>query len=210
MTVAGRLSWGAITLLSMAVAAYAFFHVATGFAHVPMEVATNAFAWPAGLQIHIAASAVALLLGPFQFLTTIRRRAPSLHRWNGRFYLAACFAGGSAGGAIAMYSSSGAIAGAGFLSLAMLWLLFSGLALNAALQRNFQAHERWMIRSFALTFAAVTLRIYLPIGIALNEGEFVLPYTIIAWLSWVPNLMVAEIWLALRRPRTATVPAGVG
>jgi uncharacterized membrane protein len=206
MTVAGRLGWSTITLLSVGVAAYAFFHVATGFAHIPVEVATNAFAWPVGLQIHIAASAIALTLGPLQVLRTIRARLPSLHRWIGRFYVAACFAGGLAGGAIAMYSSSGAIAGAGFLLLAILWLLFTSLALKAALHRNFQAHERWMIRSFALTFAAVTLRIYLPIGIILNEGEFVLPYTIIAWLSWVPNLMFAEAWLAMHRQRTAATP----
>jgi uncharacterized membrane protein len=209
MTVAGRLGWGAMTLLSAGVALYAFFHVATGFAHVPTEVATNAFAWPGGLQVHIAASAVALTLGPLQFLRAVRARTPSLHRWIGRFYIAACLAGGLAGGLIAMYSSSGAIAGAGFLALAILWLLFTGLALNAALQRNFLAHERWMIRSFALTFAAVTLRIYLPIGIILNEGEFVLPYTIIAWLSWVPNLLVAEAWIAMRRQRRAALPLGV-
>jgi uncharacterized membrane protein len=164
MTVSGRLGWGAMALLSLGVAGYAFFHVATGFAHVPTEVATNAFAWPLGLQVHIGASAIALMLGPLQFLRTIRATAPSVHRWIGRFYVSACFAGGLAGGAIAMYSSSGPIAGAGFLSLAVLWLLFTGLALTAAMQHNFQVHERWMIRSFALTFAAVTLRIYLPIG----------------------------------------------
>jgi uncharacterized membrane protein len=209
MTGAGGLGWGAMTLLSVGVALYGFFHVATGFAHVPAEVAANAFAWPAGLQIHIAASALALTLGPFQFLRSIRAKTPSLHRWIGRFYIAACLAGGLAGGAVAMSSSSGALAGAGFLALAILWLVFTGLALNAALGRNFLAHERWMIRSFALTFAAVTLRIYLPIGIILNEGEFVLPYTIIAWLSWVPNLIVAEVWLAMRRQRKAAPPLGV-
>jgi hypothetical protein len=103
-----------------------------------------------------------------------------------------------AGGAIAMFSSSGAIAGLGFLALAILWLTFTSLALRAALRRDFRAHERWMIRSFALTFAAVTLRIYLPIGINL-AGEFVLPYTIIAWISWLPNLLVAEAWLSMTR-----------
>ena len=68
------------------------------------------------------------------------------------------------------------------------------------LNRDFAAHERWMIRSFALTLAAVTLRIYLPIGVTLNNGEFTFPYTIIAWACWVPNLIVAEIFLTLRRP----------
>lgn len=199
MSIATRLGWGVMTLLSVLVAAYAFFLVATGFTHVPAEVASNAFVWPSALHVHIAASAVALVLGPFQFLRTIRARAPSVHRWMGRVYVGACLAGGLAGGAIAMFSSSGVVAGAGFFSLAVLWIVCTGFALRAALRRDFQAHERWMIRSFALTFAAVTLRLYLPIGITLNHGEFTLPYTIIAWISWAPNLLIAEAWLASRR-----------
>ena len=203
MSIVGRIVWGFVTVLSIGVAGYAFFHVATGFRHVPAEVVSNGFFSPAGLQLHIAASGVALLLGPLQFLRTIRTKTPSVHRWIGRIYVAACLAGGLAGGAIALYSSSGLIAGAGFLSLAILWLVFTGLALKSAMQRDFRAHERWMIRSFALTFAAVTLRIYLPIGIGLSEGEFALPYTIIAWISWAPNLLVAEAWLALRERQAA-------
>lgn len=198
MTIAQRLGWGLMTFLSLGVGAYGFFHVGTGFVYVPAEVSSNGFFSPAGLQIHIAASALALTLGPFQFLTTIRAKAPALHRWSGRLYVAACVCGGLAGGAIAMFSSSGAMAGLGFLALAILWLTSTSLALRAALRRDFRGHERWMIRSFALTFAAVTLRIYLPIGINLS-GEFALPYTIIAWMSWVPNLLIAEAWLSMKR-----------
>lgn len=191
-----------MTLLSLGVAGYAAFLVATNFIHVPREIASNNFFSEHGLRIHIAASAVALALGPFQFLRSLRASAPWLHRWTGRFYVAACTLGGLAGGAIAMFSTSGSIAGAGFFSLAVLWLIFTGRAFSAVLYRDFLAHERWMIRSFALTLAAVTLRIYLPIGVTLNQGEFTLPYTIIAWACWVPNLIAAEIFLALRARRS--------
>ena len=76
------------------------------------------------------------------------------------------------------------------------------MAWTRALARDFVAHERWMIRSFALTLAAVTLRIYLPIAIIQNHGEFpVDAYRLIAWAAWVPNLIIAEIWLATRRRR---------
>lgn len=196
MTIAGRVGWSVMTLLSLGVAGYAAFHVATGFAHVPREVATNAFPSIHGLRLHIAASAVALALGPFQFLP--RASAPWLHRLMGRFYVAACLLGGLAGGTIAMFASTGPVAGAGFLSLSILWLVFTAIAFAAVLRRDFETHRRWMIRSFALTLAAVTLRIYLPIGVTLNNGEFTLPYTIIAWACWIPNLIVAEIWLAQR------------
>ena len=199
MTKVGRISWGVIAFFSLGIAGYAAFHVVTGFAFMPPEVATNAFPSSHGLRLHITASLFALTLGPFQFVPSLRAARPSLHRWIGRIYVAACLIGGLSGGAIAMFSSSGPIAGAGFLALAAFWLLFTGLAFIAVLGRDFVAHERWMVRSFALTLAAVTLRLYLPIGVNLNNGEFTLPYTIIAWACWVPNLIVAEIWLATRR-----------
>lgn len=194
--IAGRIGWGVMALLSLLVAAYAAFLVGTGFVHVPAGVAENGFISPLGLQVHIAASAVALALGPIQFLPRVRARVPALHRWMGRVYVTACFVGGAAGGAIAMFTTAGTIAGLGFLLLAVFWIAFTGLALRAVLKRDFETHRRFMVRSFALTFAAVTLRIYLPIGLELNDGGFLLPYTIIAWVSWVPNLLVAEIWLA--------------
>ena len=67
-----------------------------------------------------------------------------------------------------------------------------------------------MIRSWSLTFAAVTLRIYIPVSVVLGI-RFELAYPAIAWLAWVPNLLVAELYLRATAPgpRVApTVPAG--
>jgi uncharacterized membrane protein len=199
MSMIDRIGWSLMAFLSLGVAGYAAFHVATGFVHLPPDVAQNTFVSPYGLYLHITASAVALALGPFQFLRGLRSRMPWLHRWTGRTYVAACLLGGLAGGAIALYSTAGLAAGAGFLGLAIAWLLTTTLAFAAALRRDFETHRRWMVRSFALTFAAVTLRIYLPIGLTLHPDGFVLPYTIIAWICWVPNLILAEVWLAARQ-----------
>jgi predicted membrane protein DUF2306 len=191
--------WATMTVLSMAVAAYALFLTVTGFAFVPANVKANAFPSSLGINIHIAASAFALLMGPWQFRRSLRMRRPHVHRWMGRTYVTACVVGGAAGASIAMFSDAGPIAGSGFLMLGLAWLITTLLGWRAALQRRYVDHERWMIRSFALTLAAVTLRIYLPIGIMVNEGDFYTPYRAIAWLCWVPNLLVAELWLRNRR-----------
>ena len=53
-----------------------------------------------------------------------------------------------------------------------------------------------MIRTNALTFAAVTLRLWLPAFIA-SGADYIEAYTAVAWLSWVPNLLVAE-WIVHR------------
>jgi hypothetical protein len=213
MTAAGAGSftiWVVIALLSVGVGGYALFHVFTGFVYLPLS---NPMFDPWGLRMHVAASGVAMILGAFQFSKTLRRRAPSLHHWSGRAYILACVIGGLAGGVIALSSTAGLTAGAGFFMLAVLWVPFTLLALGAAMRKNFIAHERWMIRSFALTFAAVTLRIQIPIAGALGEAgvipsDFVWSYQYIAWLAWVPNLIVAELFIAtLRKPKRAKVPA---
>jgi uncharacterized membrane protein len=190
------LAWATVAVLSVGVGGYGLFLVLTGFQFVPAPIMNSGFPSPLGIQIHIAASSIALAVGAFQFLTPWRVRQPRVHRWTGRVYVTACLVGGLAGGAIALYSSSGLIAGWGFFVLALLWVPFTLLALAAAMRRDFVAHERWMIRSFALTFAAVTLRLYLPVGV-MTMG-FDASYPIIAWAAWLPNLIVAEAWLRRR------------
>jgi hypothetical protein len=90
----------------------------------------------------------------------------------------------------------------GFAVLAVLWVC-SGLAAYLAVRASDVAsHRRWMIRNFALIFAAVTLRICLPGSMALGL-EFELVYPVIAWLCCVPNLVVAELGFNRRRVSTA-------
>jgi uncharacterized membrane protein len=203
MTAVSYAIWGVIAFLSVGVGGYALYHVATGFENLPL---TNPMLDPWGLRTHIAASGFAMILGAFQFLKPLRRKAPSLHRWMGRGYVLACTVGGLAGGVIALYSTAGPIAGWGFFMLAVLWVPFTLLALVSAMRKDFNAHERWMIRSFALTFGAVTLRLQLPIGPMLTGGDFLAAYVWIAWLAWVPNLIVAELYIAtLRKPKRPKV-----
>lgn len=61
-----------------------------------------------------------------------------------------------------------------------------------------------MVRNFALTFAAVTLRLWLPASVV-SGVPFELAYAIVAWLCWVPNLAVAE-WMLDRGAPPAAVP----
>ena len=201
----GGWGWWVMTLLSIGVGGYALFLTVTGFRFVPATVLANGFPSPLGIRIHIAAAALALLTGPWQFLRRLRAGNPALHRWTGRTYVLACTIGGLAGGSVAMFSTSGPIAGAGFLGLAICWEITTLTGWRLAMRRSYVLHERWMVRSFALTLAAVTLRIYLPPAIIANHGAFpVEAYRAIAWLCWVPNLLVAELYLWLRsRPRAA-------
>jgi hypothetical protein len=114
--------------------------------------------------------------------------------------------GGTAGLALGLGSSAGPIAQSGFSLLALAWLAITANALRLAIAGRYIEHRRWMIRSFSLTFAAVTLRLYLPVAPALGL-DFLDAYRAIAWVSWVPNLLVAELYLSRGVRRPAITPA---
>lgn len=150
------------------------------------------------LRFHIAGGMGALLAGPWQFSEKLRTRALSLHRWLGRFYLLAVGLGSIAGFAMATVSEQGLPTHFGFGILAVLWF-WSGLQAYRMVRRgNIAAHRRWMIRNFALTLAAVTLRIYLPIMLGVLHWDFRPSYIAVSWLCWIPNLLIAE-WMVRRR-----------
>lgn len=148
-----------------------------------------------GIYLHIFGSAVALGLGPWQFFPRLRSNRPALHRWLGRLYLGVgVLIGGVAGLYMAQFALGGGLARTGFTALALLWLLTGLMAYLSIRGGNIAAHRRWMLRNFALTFAAVTLRIYLPVPLAAGL-PFEPAYAVIAWLCWLPNLLVVELWL---------------
>ncbi|HWM02671.1 MAG TPA: DUF2306 domain-containing protein [Actinophytocola sp.] len=146
---------------------------------------------------HIVFAGVALLLSPVQLLNRVRVRVPRLHRLVGRIVLASILVAGAAGLLLAGVSAAGPVGTAGFGALAVLWVTFAVLGLRAILRRDIAAHRRWMLRTFAMTYAAVTLRLWLLALIPLL-GDFRSAYLLVPFLSWVPNLIVVE-WLLRRK-----------
>ncbi len=150
------------------------------------------------LRLHIAGGLGALLAGPWQFSERLRARALNFHRWLGRFYLIEVGLGSVAGFAMATVSEEGMATHLGFGTLAVLWF-FSGLqAYRMARKQHIPAHRNWMIRNFALTLAAVTLRCYLPVLLFVLHWSFRQSYITVSWLCWVPNLVVAELLIRSR------------
>ena len=110
---------------------------------------------------------LALLLSPVQLSARVRARVPRLHRGVGRAVLVAIAVGGGAGLVLSSVSMAGPVGTVGFGMLALAWLTCAGLGLRAILRRDVPAHRRWMIRTFALTYAGVTLRLWLIVLIPL-------------------------------------------
>jgi len=188
--------WSICALLCVWLALFSYRYL-FGLGGVPPVIASNALKNP-WLVVHVAGAATALLVGPVQFSSRLRTRFRRVHRWTGRTYAVSCLVGGVAGFLLALGASTGPISTIGFGSLAILWLVTTVLAWRRAMQRRFIEHRAWMIRSFALTLAAVTLRLYLPLA-AILSINFEDAYRAISFLAWVPNLLLAELYLRQRR-----------
>jgi uncharacterized membrane protein len=193
-TATRRGGWAALCVLSLGVAVYALvaYTLAPPGATVHPQMRATFEAHRPALYAHVFGALVALALGPFEFSGRLRTARLGLHRWLGRLYLGAgVLIGGLAGLYLAFHAFGGPVARIGFGCLALAWLYAGARAYAAARAGAIDVHRRWMVRSFALTFAAVTLRIYLPASVV-SGIDFEFAYPAIAWLCWVPNLLVAE------------------
>ena len=190
----------ALVLLAVQIATVSGLRYLTNGEPAPPPILANAFADPF-LVAHVVGGIVALLVGPLQFVRRIRARRPALHRATGLTYVAACAVAAPSGLMLALGTTAGPVAGAGFAIQALLLPVFTGLGLRAALGRRFAEHREWMLRSWALIAAAITLRLMLPASAWLGF-DFLTAYRAIAWLAWTANLALVEIHI--RRTR---VPA---
>ena len=198
------LGWGATAFLSVAVAIIS----ARYFTFNPDVAAESLRARMVGhdpwLFLHIGGGVIALAVGPFQFSRLLRTRFLPLHRALGYVYLATVAIGGVAAFRMALESQGGLPTHYGFGMLALLWLFCTAMAYRRILLRQIQSHREWMIRSFALTFAAVTLRLWLPLMAGVLKLDWIQSFDAISWLCWVPNILIAEVLVNRSRIWTLT------
>ena len=160
--------------------------------------------------LHVFSAGLVLLLSPLQFAARLRARVPRLHRVTGRIVLGSIAIAGIAGLVIAPFNRAGLVGTAGFGLLAVLWLTFAATAFRAIRRGDVPAHRRWMVRTFALTYAGVMLRLWMaalpPIATSLTGVDYQVAwdriYLVITFACWVPNLVVAELYLRAHRRRS--------
>jgi uncharacterized membrane protein len=169
--------------------------------------------WVNFLYLHAVGSAIALAVGPLLFSTRLRAKHLRLHRRLGKLYIVSIGVGGGSGLYLSFEALGGWMSQAGFLALDILWLTATYIGYKQIRQKRLEEHREWMLRSYALTFAGVTLRFWVALlGVLTipleNFSQFELllddlnrMYRIDAWLCWVPNLIFAE-WLIRRRRKS--------
>ncbi|WP_114748053.1 DUF2306 domain-containing protein [Pleomorphovibrio marinus] len=164
----------------------------------------NTVTHPFVLLTHIGTGFIALVLGPLQFFKGLRNRFVKLHRLMGKTYLLAILLSGTFGlgiGINKLFFLQQLVFGSGIIVLALAWLFTGFTAYWFIRDGQVKKHQEWMIRNYVLTFAFVTYRIGLEwlmnLGFSFEETG------IMAWLCWVPQLMVVDYWLQLRNQKMA-------
>ncbi len=149
---------------------------------------------PVALYAHIVGATLALAFCPFQLWQGLRRSRPRLHRAMGYAYVTAVLVAGTGALALLPFFQGSAFAATGFALLGILWIAFTLRGVALARGGDHTAHRRFMARSMALTFGAVTLRLMMAPLMA-QGWSVVETYQITAWGCWLPNLIAVEVWL---------------
>ena len=202
--VRNKVGWIIFAGFSIIIGIYPLFYLLEGFrAHgflstKPLDLRQHTW-YIVVFYIHITFGGISLLIGWSQFSKRFRTQYLQIHRSVGKIYVVSVLFSSVAGVGIALFATGGTISVAGFEGLALCWLISNIKAYTSIRKGRIQEHQNWMIRNYALTFAAVTLRLWLPFSQIALHMEFVDAYRIIAWMCWVPNLIVAELIINRRR-----------
>ena len=189
-----RFLWVLFVLLAIAVGLYPaiYFLLEAEFGLLttkPTELLSS-LTWQLGFNGHIIFGGLGLLTGWSQFSKRLRSKRIVLHRNLGKAYIIAVIISGFCGIYIGFYATGGLIAELGFILLGITWLVSTVIAYLKIRRGDSRQHEYYMIFSYAACFAAVTLRLWFPLLTGLF-GAFIPAYRLVAWLCWVPNIIVA-------------------
>jgi len=152
--------------------------------------------------LHIVFGGIALLVGWIQFSKKIRNKYLNFHRWIGKIYILAVIISGIPGFYIAFHASGGLSPKLGFGIGAIIWLIVTTLGYTSIRKGKVETHKHLMMYSYAGTFGAVTLRLWLPLLMILMGG-FTAAYQIVAWLSWLPNVIVVYFIIRTQQKKKA-------
>lgn len=186
-------------------AEYLAFKPDTNFLLIKQEIVFDPV-WRPTFYLHVISGMLVILVGPFQFLPKLRNWNLRLHKNLGKVYAFGILGIGAPTGLImAFYAEGGTPSTIAFLVMSVLWFVTTLMAIYKARKKDILAHKKWMMRSFALSFAAVTLRLLVPLmsySYEFNQETIVVST---AWLSWIINLLVVEgiIFVQFKNTRSA-------
>jgi hypothetical protein len=150
--------------------------------------------------IHIFSAPFVLIAGVTQFSRTLMYEKAQWHRNIGKMYVATIlFLSAPAGLVMSFYANGNLVSKFSFAFLSVLWWVVTFWSYRLIRNKKILEHGNWMLRSYALTFSAITLRLYMFVISKFHlfstwtDADI---YVMLSFMSWIPNLVVAEILIA--------------
>jgi hypothetical protein len=172
-----------------------------------------AFWWyKLAFYIHVYTSIVVLLVGGLQFVPSLRKHLPLLHKTCGKLYIGLIlFAAAPSGLVMAVVANGGFWSRVSFVLQSLLWFYFSYYAYITIVKGIVSAHGRYVLRSYALTFSAISLRLIKLFIVTTFALPPLTTYKIVAWAGWLLNLFIVEafIYFWLSKQKASIKPAGI-
>lgn len=173
---------------------YMTFERAINFLGTKSDAVLDRTYFMVAFYIHITSSVLAILGGIFQFFPKILRGYPKVHIFVGKIYIASILLLAAPSGLVlAAFANGGLPAKIGFALQCFVWWGLTYAAWQAIMEKNWEKHAELMIRSYAVTLAAMSLRTESYALVYFWETKPMETYLTVTWLSWVGNFFIAEL-----------------
>ena len=183
-----------ILLMAKITVQYLALETDVGFLKIKQWVIDNSI-WRTAFFIHVFSSIFLLTAGFTQFYNPYQIKFKKVHRSVGRAYIVIIlFISAPSVLIMSVYANGGFFSQTAFVTLSTLWIYFTWRGYKEARKKDFIQHGNFMMRSYALTLSALTLRAWKYILVMFFHPHPMNTYMFVAWLGWVPNLILAE-WL---------------
>lgn len=150
---------------------------------------------------HSIFSGIALLIGWLLFNKKLLNKHFRLYLIIAKIYIVTTILSAIGIIYVGFFTSGGSIIViTGFISLGLIWFYTALKAYSDAKEKNIRELQKMMLYSYAACFSVITLRLWLILlGNVFKDINITL--MIVAWWSWIPNLIVAFIinkWMETR------------
>jgi uncharacterized membrane protein len=191
------LTWLAVLLLLIAGSRFLYLNVFHYFVFTEQSYTSYFWVRHNWVITHVFFGMTAFLLGPLQFIPMIRKKYVKTHRLMGKTYLIAVGISSVAAVYLAYTSQVNFVYSAGLTGLAMAWIGTSSMAYITIRKRMISLHREWMVRSYVVTFAFITFRLFDEVLAKLGVGPDDLRVTLLSWACWAVPLFITEIVLQM-------------
>lgn len=151
--------------------------------------------WRISFYVHVFSCSFIILSGLFQFNRFVIHEKKRLHKFLGYIYIILVLVvSGPSAFVMSLYANGGIPAQISFTLLSSLWILTTTISFSSIRKGKIEKHANWLLRSYALTLSAVTLRFYAYLFDIFNIPLHPIDtYIVLTWISWIPNLIICEI-----------------